>query len=124
MEYTYKILDEVYYWMLSKQKNIEIRLLKEKAEKIQTGDFITFNNRDHEGQFIKVKVIDKNIFENIEELLKMYDSNNIMPNNTAEELKELLTEIYGEELAAKKLVAFKFEYISSDKEKSYEGNFY
>lgn len=38
MEYTYKILDEVYYWMLSKQKNIEIRLLKEKAEKIQAGD--------------------------------------------------------------------------------------
>lgn len=71
-----------------------------------------------------MKVIDKNIFENIEELLKMYDSNNIMPNHTAKELKELLTEIYGEELATKKLVAFKFEYISSDKEKSYEGNFY
>jgi len=124
MEYTYKILDEVYYWMLSKQKNIEIRLLKEKAEKIQAGDFITFNNKDHEGQFIKVKVIDKNIFENIEELLKMYDSNNIMPNHTAEELKKLLTEIYGGELATKKLVAFKFEYISSDKEKSYEGNLY
>ena len=124
MEYTYKILDEVYYWMLSKQKNIEIRLLKEKAEKIQAGDFITFNNKDHEGQFIKVKVIDKNIFENIEELLKMYDSNNIMPNHTAEELKELLTEIYGSELATKKLVAFKFEYISSDKGRSYEGNFY
>jgi len=124
MEYTYKILDEVYYWMLSKQKNIEIRLLKEKAEKIQAGDFITFNNKDHEGQFIKVKVIDKNIFENIEELLKMYDSNNIMPNHTAEELKKLLTEIYGGELATKKLVAFKFEYISSDKEKSYEGKLY
>lgn len=54
----------------------------------------------------------------------MYDSNNIMPNHTAEELKELLTEIYGEQLATKELVAFKFEYISSDKEKSYEGNFY
>ena len=53
MEYTYKILDEVYYWMLSKQKNIEIRLLKEKTEKIQAGDFITFNNKDHEGSSLR-----------------------------------------------------------------------
>ena len=44
MEYKYKILDEVYYWMLSKQKNIEVRILNEKSEKIQIGDFITFNN--------------------------------------------------------------------------------
>ena len=90
MEYTYNILDDVYYWMLSKQKNIEVRILKEKSEKIQVGDFITFNNIDHEGQFIKVKVIDKNMFNNVEELLATYDVNNMMPGHTSEELKSLL----------------------------------
>ena len=46
MEYTYNILNEVYNWMLSKHKNIELRILKEKSKKIKVGDFITFNNLD------------------------------------------------------------------------------
>ncbi len=29
MEYSYNILNEVYNWMLSKYKNIEVRILKE-----------------------------------------------------------------------------------------------
>jgi len=116
VEYTYNILDEVYYWMLSKQKNVEVRILKEKSEKIQVGDFITFNNQDHNNQFIKVKVIDKNIFDNVSELLKKYNVNNIMQHHTEEEVKELLEKIYGEDLKRKKIVAFKFEYISSDKD--------
>lgn len=115
MEYTYNILDSVYYWMLSRQKNIEVRLLKEKSEKIQVGDFIVFNNQDCVGQFIKVKVIGKKIFNNVGELLDEYDVNNIMPDHTDIELKELLYKIYGEELNKKKIVAFKFEYLSSDK---------
>lgn len=120
MEYTYNILDEVYYWMLSKQKNVEIRIQKEKSEKIQVGDYITFNNQDHEGQYIKVKVIDKMIFNNADELLKKYDVGSMMPNHTESELKNLLYKIYGEELKKKKLVAFKFEYISSDKDNDNE----
>ena len=48
MEYKYKILDEVYYWMLTKQKNIEVRPLDEKTEKIQVEDYITFINIEHE----------------------------------------------------------------------------
>lgn len=62
MNYKYKILDEVYNWMLSKQKNIEIRPLNEKSEKITVGDYITFINLHHEEQFIKVKIINKTIF--------------------------------------------------------------
>ena len=116
MEYKYKILDEVYYWMLSKQKNIEVRILNEKSERIQIGDFITFNNIGHEGQFIKVKIIDKNVFDNVEDLLRKYDINHIMPNHTLEDIKETLIKIYGDEAATKKLVGFKFEYVLSDKE--------
>ena len=116
MEYSYHILDEVYYWMLSKQKNVEVRILKEKSQKIQIGDYITFSNQDNEGQFIKVRVVDKNIFNSVDELFEKYEVNNMMPNHTETELRELLIKIYGDELKKKKLVAFKFEYISSDKD--------
>ena len=108
--------------MLSKQKNIEVRILKEKSEKIKAGDYITFYNQEHKGQYIKVKVIDKDIFDNIEQLLKKYDVNNIMPNHTTDELKIMLNQIYGEELITKKLVALKFEYISSEENKNEEND--
>ena len=116
MEYTYNILDEVYYWMLSRQKNVEVRILKEKSEKIQSGDYITFNNQDHKGKFIKVKVTNKNIYDNVDELLKAYDINRMMPNHTEDELKQLLKDIYKESLINGKLVAFEFEYLSSDQD--------
>ena len=116
MEYTYKILDSVYYWMLSKQKNIEVRLLNEKSKKIQVGDFITFINIEHEEKFIKVKIIDKKVFNSVEEILEKYDINQIMPNHTLEDIKETLIKIYVDESIIKKLVAFKIEYLSSDKE--------
>ena len=116
MEYTYKILDEVYYWMLSKQKNIEVRLLNEKSEKIQVGDFITFINIANEEQFIKVKITDKNIFDSVEDLLRKYDINHIMPNHTLKDIKEALVKIYGDKSDTQELVAFKFKYLSSDKE--------
>ncbi len=116
MEYTYNILNEVYNWMLSKHKNIEVRLLKEKSKKIKVGDFITFNNLDQVGKFIKVKVISKELFDNLDDLLKMYDVNRIMPNHTEQELKELLNKIYGDNLKNGKLVAFGFKYLSSDNE--------
>ena len=41
MKYTYKILDQVYNWMITKQKNIEIRPFNEKADRIKIGDYIT-----------------------------------------------------------------------------------
>ena len=102
--------------MLSKQKNIEVRLLNEKSEKIQVGDLITFINMDHDEKFIKVKIVDKNIFYSVEELLDKYDINNIMPNHTLEDIKETLNKIYSDESVTKKIVAFKFEYLLSDKE--------
>ena len=116
MEYTYNIINDVYYWMLSKETNIEVRLLKEKSEKIQIGDYITFNNQDKQGKYIKVKVINKEVFNNSDELLNKYDVNRMMPKYTEEELKELLNKIYGDSLINSKLVVFEFEYITSDLE--------
>ena len=116
MEYKYKILDEVYYWMLTKQKNIEVRPLDEKTEKIQVEDYITFINIEHEEKFIKVKIIDKKVFNSVEEILEKYDINQIMPNHTLEDIKESLIKIYVDKSIIKKLVAFKIKYLSSDKE--------
>ena len=43
-EYSYNIIDDVYNWMISRKKDIEVRILKEKSQAIQVGDIITFNN--------------------------------------------------------------------------------
>ena len=114
MEYTYNILNEVYYWMLSGRKNIEVRLLKDKSINININDYITFNNQDNEGKYIKVKVIDKVIYDTTDDLLKNNDVDKMMPDHTKEELVELLNEIYGDALTNGKLVAFTFEYLTSD----------
>lgn len=116
-EYTYNIINDVYNWMISKEKNIEVRILKEKSNAIQIGDIIKFNNQDKIGEYIKVKVINKTIVNNIDELLSKFNINRMMPGHTEEELKELMYKIYGEKLNSKDIVAFEFEYISSDQDK-------
>ena len=114
MEYTYNIINDVYNWMLSRKKNIEVRILKEKSNAIQIGDYITFNNQDISGKFVKVKVVNKTIVKNIDELLNKFDVERIMPNHTNEELVELMNKIYGEEINEKQIVVFEFEFLSCD----------
>lgn len=114
MEYKYNIINDVYYWMISRKKDIEVRILKEKSEAIQPGDYIIFNNQDSVGKYIKVKVVNKTIFNSIEDLLRKFDVNRMMPGHTNEELIELMQKIYGDELSKKQIVAFEFEYLLSD----------
>ena len=40
MEYTYNVYDDIYHLMLVGSKDIEVRLLNEKSEKILEGDFM------------------------------------------------------------------------------------
>lgn len=115
-EYTYNIIDDVYNWMISRKKNIEVRILKEKSQAIQIGDIVTFNNQDVIGKYIKTKIINKTIVNNISELLNKFDVERMMPGHSNEELIELMNKIYGEELTKKQIVAFEFEYLSSDNE--------
>lgn len=113
-EYTYNIIDDVYNWMVSKSKDIEVRILKEKSQLIQIGDIVTFNNQDKAGKFVKVKIVNKQIVNNIQELLEKFSVKRMMPGHTEEEFVLLMRKIYGEELIKKQIVAFEFEYISCD----------
>ena len=63
MEYTYNVYDDIYHLILAGKKNIEVRLLNEKSEKILEGDFIIFNNLDEKGKYIKTKIIKKTIYK-------------------------------------------------------------
>ena len=113
-EYSYNIINDVYNWMISRKKNIEVRILKEKSQAIQVGDIITFNNQDNFGKFIKVKIINKTIVDNVYELIEKFDVERMMPGHTKEDLVELMQKIYGDELNKKQIVAFEFEYLSCD----------
>lgn len=113
-EYSYKINNDVYNWMISREKDIEVRVLNEKSLTIQIGDIITFNNLDNNGKFVKMRVKEKNILENINELLTKFSIERIMPRHTKEELIGMLKTIYGDELSKKQIVAFELEYLSCD----------
>ena len=113
-EYSYNIDNDVYNWMISREKDVEVRVLNEKSLTIQIGDIITFNNLDNNGKFVKMRVKEKNILENIIELLTKFSIERIMPRHTKEELIGMLKTIYGDELSKKQIVAFELEYLSCD----------
>ena len=114
MEYTYNVYNDIYYLMLAGKKDIEVRLLNEKSEKILEGDFIIFNNLDEKGKYIKTKIIKKTIYKDIDELLLDNDIKRILPGSSKEDLVEILVKIFKEDFNNSKLVAFKFKYIESN----------
>ena len=114
MEYTYNVYNDIYYLMLAGKKDIEVRLLNEKSEKILEGDFIIFNNLDEKGKYIKTKIIKKTIYKDIDELLLDNDIKRILPGSSKEDLVEILVKIFKEDFNNSKLVAFKFKYIDSN----------
>ena len=93
MEYTYNVYDDIYHLMLVGSKDIEVRLLNEKSEKILVGDFITFNNLDEKGKYIKTKVIRKTVYKDVEELLLDNDIERILPGSSKEDLVKILVKI-------------------------------
>ena len=110
-EYSYNIINDVYNWMISRKKDVEVRILKEKYQAIQISDFVTFTNLDNINQFVKVKIINKKLVKNINELLENYDVSRIMPGHSKDDLIDLMNRIYGKELDNKPIVAFEFELL-------------
>jgi len=66
--FEYKIYDVVYNDMISGKKTIEFRLLNEKAKSIKIGDEIKFKVLDNEQKYVLVEVINKYIYDNVEDL--------------------------------------------------------
>jgi len=108
MEYSYRILEEVYKDMLSGKKTIEYRLLNEKSNNIQIGDYIKFIVQDNEEKYLITEVIDKIIYNNLDEL---WDSKDVMDNTlnyTKEEFIQAFNTIFGEnKVKQSKIVGFK-----------------
>jgi len=108
--FNYKIYQNVYEAIVSGKKNIEIRLLNEKSEKINIGDEIKFSVLNRE-DYLVVEVTNKYIFMDIEDLWKHRDivlSSAI--DYTKDELKRELYEIFGEEkVLESKLVGIEFK---------------
>ena len=108
MEYSYRIFEEVYNDMLLGKKTIEFRLLNEKSNNIQIGDYIKFIVQDNEEKYLITEVIDKIIYNNLDELWDSKDVLNNTLNYTKEEFIQAFNTIFGENKVGKsKIVGFK-----------------
>lgn len=111
--YEYKIYNEVYSSMISGEKTIEFRLLNDKSKKINIGDKIKFTVVNDD-KYIIVEVLDKYIFNDIDDLWNNKEllNNNIL-NYTKEELKNKFYEIFGKDEVLKgKIVGIKFKLLN------------
>ena len=106
--FEYRIYDNVYNDIVTNKKTIEFRLLNEKSKSINIGDEILFKVVDSDNTILVI-VLDKYIFNNIDEL---WDSDKIVNNvldYNKEEFTNVLSNIYGEKLCNSKIVGIKFK---------------
>lgn len=113
MKYEYRVYDEVYNDILSGKKTIEYRLLNEKSMKINIGDEIKFIVVNNEEKYILTKVIDKFVYDNLEELWASDEIQNNILDCNEENFIETFCKIFTKEKVAKsKIVGFKIMVIS------------
>ena len=105
----YKIFKEVYDDIISGKKTIEFRLLNDKSKKIKKNDLIKFNVVDSDN-YIVVRVINKYIYNNLEDL---WSHKEILANTltyTKEQFFEAFDNIFGEKMASNsKIVGIEFD---------------
>lgn len=109
----YRIYKSVYDDMLSGKKNIEFRLLNEKSDKIKLGDKIKFKVLDNDSLYILTNVVEKFVFNNIDELWRHKEilSNNML-GYTKEKFISAFYSIFGKEnVINSKIVGIKFNII-------------
>jgi len=106
----YYIFDSVYDDIISGKKTVEFRLLNEKSSSIEIGDEILFKVYDHDKRNVLVEVINKDIYESLDDLWNnksSYDSSLIY---SKEEFGKAFNRIFGEEnVDGSKTVAIKFD---------------
>ena len=109
MVFDYQVLDNVYEEILFKRKSVEIRLLNDKSQKINVGDYLLFH-RLNDLKKIKVRVTKKEIFNSLGDLFMKIDTKKILTNSSQKDIENLLKNIYKEAFYQSKFVAFYFEY--------------
>lgn len=115
-ELEYKITEQVYNWIVVGTKKIEVRLYNEKASKIKINDIIKFRVLDNEYKYIYVRVTELLVYENIHELLKNVNINEVA-NVDENTLEKMLYEIFGEEkVKSHKIIGIRFEVIEDEKQ--------
>lgn len=108
--FEYRIFDEVYNDMIIGKKTIEFRLLNDKSNSIKKGDEILFKVLDNDNKNILVEVIDKYIYNDIDDLWNSKDIINNILNYTKEDLIKAFYNIFGkEQVINSKIVGIKFK---------------
>ena len=108
--FEYKIYDEVYCDIVLGKKTIEFRLLNDKSNSIKIGDEITFIVLDNEDKYIIVEVVNKYIFENIDDLWNHKEVLNNALNYNKEEFINVFNNIFGKEkVDNSKIVGIEFK---------------
>jgi ASC-1-like (ASCH) protein len=108
--FEYKIYDAVYNDMISGKKTIEFRLLNEKTESIKIGDEIKFKVLDDDKKYVLVNVLNKYIYDDIDDLWRHKEILNNLLNYTKDELVTAFYEIFGKEkVMNSKIVGIEFK---------------
>ena len=106
----YYIFDSVYDDMISGKKTVEFRLLNEKSSSIEIGDEILFKVYDHDKRNVLVEVINKDIYESLDDLWNNKSSYDSSLTYSKEEFEKAFNRIFGEEnVDGSKTVAIKFD---------------
>ena len=106
--FEYKIYDEVYCDIVLGKKTIEFRLLNDKSNSIEIGDEIKFIVLDN--KYIIVEVINKYIYDNIDDLWNHKEVLNNALNYNKEEFINAFHNIFGKEkVDNSKIVGIEFK---------------
>lgn len=108
--FEYRIYETVYDDMISGKKTIEFRLLNDKSESIKAGDEIKFKVLDNENKYVLVEVINKYIYESVEDLWNHKEVLSSTSNYSKEEFIKVFCDIFGKDkVENSKVVGIEFK---------------
>lgn len=114
--FEYKIYDNVYNEMVFGKKTIEFRLLNEKSNSIKIGDEIKFIVLDNKEKYVLVEVLNKYIYNDIEDLWNHKEVLNNVLNYEKDEFISNFCNIFGKEKVHNcKIVGIEFKIKKQDK---------
>lgn len=108
--FEYRIYNDVYNDMISGKKTIEFRLLNEKSNSIKIGDEIKFTVLDNKEKYILVEVLNKYIYNNVEDVWNNKDNLGNKLNYTKEDFINTFYNIFGKEkVLNSKIIGIEFK---------------